>query len=92
MTRLRGAFDRARVDAGVTYAQVADATGESRRTLLDIATGRSAGTLRTWALIARALGTTIDELVAPIWADPHRGPDPRRASLAADDCSATLVP
>ncbi len=67
LTRLRGAFDKARMDAEVTYDELADATGLSRRTLLDIATGTSAGTLRTWALISRALDVPLDELVAPIW-------------------------
>lgn len=67
LTRLRGTFDKARVDAGITYDELAEITGVSRRTLLDIATGRSVGTLRTWVLIARALGTPLDELTAPVW-------------------------
>lgn len=67
MTRLRAAFDTARVNSGTTYDELAERTGISRRTLLDIATGRSAGNLRTWALIARGLDTPLDELIAPIW-------------------------
>lgn len=67
LSRLRHAFDKARVESGLTYDELADRTGLARRTLLDIATGRSVGTLRTWMLVAYALNTSLDDLTADAW-------------------------
>lgn len=67
LSRLRHSFNRARVDANLTYDELAAHTGLARRTLLDIATGRSVGTLRTWMLVAHALGTSLDDLTADAW-------------------------
>ena len=65
--RLRHSFDKARVHSGLTYDELAARTGLARRTLLDIATGRSVGTLRTWMLVAPALDTSLDDLTADAW-------------------------
>lgn len=53
--------------SGLTYDELAARTGLARRTLLDIATGRSVGTLKTWMLVAHALDTTLDGLTADAW-------------------------
>lgn len=68
LSTLRTAFDRARVESGLTYDELAAVTGIARSTLLDIGAGQSLGNLRTWVLIARALDVTLDELTAGVWA------------------------
>lgn len=67
LRRLRHSFDRARVHSGLTYDELAARTGLARRTLLDVATGRSVGTLKTWMLVAHALDTSLDDLTADAW-------------------------
>lgn len=67
LTQLRHIFNRARVDAGLTYEALAERSGVSRQTLLNIASGKYHGDLRTWLKLARAFGVGLDELLGDVW-------------------------
>ncbi|KQQ65441.1 hypothetical protein ASF63_15380 [Microbacterium sp. Leaf320] len=54
--------------AGFTFEQLAEASGISRQTLLNISSGKYNGDLRTWLKLSRAFGITVDELVGAVWA------------------------
>lgn len=69
LTQLRAIFVRRRAEAGLTYDQLAERSGLSRQTLLNLAGGKVKGDLRTWMLLARAFGTDLDALLAPTWSD-----------------------
>ena len=47
----------------ITVTALAEATGLSSRTITSLRTGKSAGNMATWRIIARRLGRNIDELV-----------------------------
>lgn len=64
---LRGIFDARRHAAGWTYEELSERSGLSRQTLLNIASGKYRGDLRTWLLLARAFETDLDTLLAPVW-------------------------
>ena len=70
---LRMELARRRADAGLTYDQLAERTGVSRRTLIEIEQGRTIGTLKTWHALAHALGTSFDTLLGTMCAD-HQPP------------------
>ena len=63
----RGAFDARRHETGLTYDELAERSGLSRQTLLNLARGKYRGDLRTWLLLARAFDTDLDALLAPVW-------------------------
>lgn len=67
MERLQGVFQEQRQAHGQTYEQLAHASGLSRATLFNLNAGRYHGDLRTWSILARTWGMTLDELLAPIW-------------------------
>lgn len=67
LTQLRAIFVRQRDAAGLTYEELAELSGLSRQTLLNLASGKYNGDLRTWMLLARAFGTDLDSLLAPTW-------------------------
>lgn len=69
MTRVREVFRAAKAESGMTYDQLAGATGLARQTLVNIAQGRYRGDLRTWLLLARAWDRSLDELLAQLWHD-----------------------
>ena len=50
-------------EQGITVAALAEATGLSSRTITALRSGKSAGNMATWRIIARRLGRNIDELV-----------------------------
>lgn len=60
---------RLRSAAGLTYDQLAERTGLSRRTLIEIEQGRTSGTLKTWHALAHALGSSFDDLLGALCAD-----------------------
>lgn len=70
MSALRQAFTDLRKRSGMTYDELAEATGLSRRTLLNIGAGTYHGDLRTWLILARALHVSLDETLGPVWANP----------------------
>ena len=71
--RLAVAQQRAR--HGWSYDQLAERTGLSRRTLIDVEQGRSTGSLTTWHALAHAFGVPIATLTDPL-CQGHRPPGP----------------
>nr|WP_083803240.1 helix-turn-helix transcriptional regulator [Dermacoccus sp. Ellin185] len=69
LSRLRDIFVTARAESGMTFEQLAEASGLHRQTLTNIARGAAKGDLRTWLMLARAFDATLDELLAPVWHD-----------------------
>lgn len=67
MTRLRVAFNARRHASGMSYDDLAGASGISRRTLINIGTGSTRGDIKTWLILARTFGVTLDDLLAPVW-------------------------
>lgn len=67
LEKLRVIFVRARDESGLTYDQLEQVTGLSRRTLVNLATGRYRGDLKTWLLLSRAFKTDLETLLAPVW-------------------------
>ncbi len=63
IARLAEAMRRRRAAVGLTYEQLAERTGMSRRGVIEYEQGRTNGTLRHWFRIASALGTTFSEFV-----------------------------
>jgi len=59
--------------AGLTYEQLAEKSGLSRQTLLNIASGKYNGDLRTWMLLARAFETDLDSLLSTTWDEGTSG-------------------
>ena len=64
---LRSILNAHRHAAGCTYEELSERSGLSRQTLLNIASGKYRGDLRTWLLLARAFETDLDTLLAPVW-------------------------
>jgi len=52
-----------RRERGLTFEQLAEATGMSRRGVISLEQGHSRGTLRSWWRVSSALGTTFSEFV-----------------------------
>lgn len=67
MARLRQVFNVQRERSGMTYDDLAEASGISRRTLLHISSGKYVGDLRTWIVLAKVWGVSLDEVLAPVW-------------------------
>jgi len=72
---LRHALSRLRAERGWSYDRLADASGLSRRTLIEIEQGRTIGTLATWHALAHALQTPLGELLGAL-CDDHEPPEP----------------
>lgn len=70
MARLAHAFKVHKANSGMTYDQLAEATGLSRQTLLNISAGRTYGDLRTWLILARTWDVSLDELTSSTWDYP----------------------
>jgi transcriptional regulator with XRE-family HTH domain len=64
---------RLRTEAGITQADLADATGIGRSSIANIEAGRQDTSVITWLAIARHLGATLDDLINP---DPTGEPFP----------------
>lgn len=67
LTHLQTIFNTAREQSGMTYEQLAEASGLHRQTLTNIGRGVAKGDLRTWLMLARAFNRTLDDLLAPVW-------------------------
>lgn len=76
LEQLRVAFNRARHEAGLTFDQLAERSGVSRQTLINLSQGRHYGDLKTWLKLSASFGIGLDELLAPVWGDAG----PRSAS------------
>ena len=69
---LRASLSRLRDERGLTYDDLAERTGLSRRAIVALATGElrngqaTEGKLSSWYLIARALDVPLGELVAAL--------------------------
>lgn len=70
LTQLRVAFNTARHKASFTFDQLAERSGVSRQTLINLSQGRHYGDLRTWLRLSAAFGVGLDDLIAPVWAQP----------------------
>ena len=67
LNRLADAFKAARAESGMTFDELAAASGLARQTLLNISAGRYYGEVQTWAILAKTWGVSLDDLIAPIW-------------------------
>jgi putative transcriptional regulator len=72
---LRLEVGRLRARHGWSYDQLAERTGLSRRTLIDIEQGRSTGSLVTWHALAHAFGVPIAALTDTL-CEGHEPPTP----------------
>jgi transcriptional regulator with XRE-family HTH domain len=72
---LRLELARLRAARGLTYDQLAERTGVSRRTLIEIEQGRTIGTVGTWHALAHALQASFDQLLGAQCAG-HERPGP----------------
>ncbi|WP_033420286.1 helix-turn-helix transcriptional regulator [Nesterenkonia alba] len=72
LDQLRLAIGQARVNAELTLEELAERSGVSRQTILNLGSGKYYGDMRTWLKLSRALGISLDELTAPVWRDSHR--------------------
>lgn len=61
--KLAGRMRELRAASGLTYEQLAERTGLSRRGVIEYEMGRTNGTLRNWFRIARALDIPFSEFV-----------------------------
>ena len=66
LTRLAKAFQAQRERSGMTFDELAAASGLARQTLLNLSAGRVHGDLRTWVILARGWGVPLGGLIAPI--------------------------
>lgn len=69
MSQLAAAFKVHKANSGMTYDQLAEATGLSRQTLLNIAAGRTYGDLRTWLILTRVWEISLDKLNPRVWGE-----------------------
>ena len=67
--RLREVFNARREASGLTFEQLAEVSGVSRQTLLNLSAGRVRGELLTWLRLAPAFGVSLDELFATVYVD-----------------------
>ncbi|MEZ2392069.1 helix-turn-helix transcriptional regulator [bacterium RCC_150] len=67
MTQLRHILNRRRAQAGLTLEQLAETSGVSRQTLLNLSSGRHYGDLKTWLKLSNAFGVDIGELLNDVW-------------------------
>lgn len=67
LSQLRAILVLHRAASGLTVEELAEKSGLTRGTLLNISSGRYRGDLRSWLLLARAFGISLDELLAPVW-------------------------
>ncbi|ODA89870.1 hypothetical protein ATY41_12055 [Leifsonia xyli subsp. xyli] len=61
-----------RHSTGLTFEQLAERSGISRQTLLNISSGKYNGDLRTWLRLSKAFEVSQDDLLAPVWSDKER--------------------
>jgi putative transcriptional regulator len=66
---LRIALAQLRNGHGWTYDELAERSGLSRRTLIDLEHGRTTGTVTTWHALAHAFDVPVEQLLATLCAD-----------------------
>ncbi|GAA1785574.1 hypothetical protein GCM10009811_08390 [Nostocoides veronense] len=79
LSQLRAIFNDLRAKSGMSFDDLASASGLTRGTLLNISSGRYNGDLRTWLMLARAWGVSLDEVLAPVWGSERDSPVKRRS-------------
>lgn len=67
MSRLAHAFKVHKANSGMTYDELAEATGLARQTLLNLAAGRTYGDLRTWLTLTKVWGVGLDVVTRDTW-------------------------
>lgn len=67
LSRLPSIFRERRALSGMSYDDLAVQSSISRRTLINISTGKYRGDLRTWMMLARTWEVSLDDLLAPTW-------------------------
>ena len=67
MARLAHAFKVHKANSGMTYDELAEATGLARQTLLNISAGRTYGDLRTWLILAKVWRIGLGDLTCAVW-------------------------
>lgn len=75
LAALRQELARRRAEHGWSYDELAERTGLSRRTLIEIEQGRTVGTLATWHALAHAFGVSFGTL-ADTLCKGHQPPEP----------------
>jgi len=83
LAQLRLIFNRRRYESGLTFERLAEVSGISRQTLLNLASGKYHGDVRTWLRLSRVFGVGLDEMLADVWgsasmAESCSTPEPRR--------------
>ncbi|MEU1891196.1 helix-turn-helix transcriptional regulator [Streptomyces pristinaespiralis] len=73
LTALRVRLGRLRNERGWSYDELADRSGLSRRTLIDLEHGRTMGSIATWHALAHTFGVSIDHLLGTL-CDGHAQP------------------
>lgn len=72
LTQLRLILNRHREASGMTFEQLAERSGLSRQTLLNISAGRNYGDLRTWLKLSSAFEQSLDAMLSDVWNDETR--------------------
>jgi len=67
LTQLRLIFNRYRYESGLTFERLAEASGISRQTLLNLSSGKYRGDLGTWLRLSRVFKVGMDEMLADVW-------------------------
>ena len=70
---LRFALARLRRERKWTLDQLAERSGVARRSIVQIESGQSNGSVATWYRLSWAFGITIGEILAPVYG-PTRSP------------------
>ena len=73
LAQLRLIFNRCRYESGLTYDRLAEESGVSRQTLLNLNSGKYRGDIGTWLRLARAFGASLDEMFASVWPTTSAG-------------------
>ncbi len=81
-SRLREVFNAHRAASGLTFEQLAEASGVSRQTLLRLSAGQARGEVVTWMRLSIAFQVSMDELLGPVFVDDE---PPRAASGGTGD-------
>lgn len=68
-SRLREVFNAQRAASGLTFEQLAEASGVSRQTLLRLSAGQARGEVVTWMRLSIAFQVSMDELLGPVFID-----------------------
>jgi len=54
----------------MTFEGLAEASGVSRQTLLNLSSGKYHGDIGTWLRLSRAFDVRLDEMLADVWMEP----------------------